>query len=58
MTDANASSFGRHARRLAGLPAADLTDAELLGRVVARRDEAAFEVLVWRHGPKVLGICA
>src|SRR5262245_34870581 len=37
--------------------AAGLTDAELLERFVARREEAAFEVLVWRHGPKVLGVC-
>src|SRR5881227_14464 len=37
--------------------AGGLSDAELLGRFVAGRDEAAFEVLVWRHGPKVLGVC-
>jgi RNA polymerase sigma factor (sigma-70 family) len=35
----------------------ECTDAQLLGRVIAGRDEAAFEVLVRRHGPKVLGIC-
>jgi RNA polymerase sigma factor (sigma-70 family) len=34
-----------------------LTDAELLERWVARRDEAAFELLVWRHGPLVLSTC-
>jgi RNA polymerase sigma factor (sigma-70 family) len=34
-----------------------LEDAELLRRFVAARDEAAFEVLVWRHGPVVLGVC-
>src|ERR1700687_4785819 len=34
-----------------------LTDVELLERFVAHRDEAAFEVLVWRHGPLVLGVC-
>src|SRR5665213_3608105 len=34
-----------------------LTDAELLGRFTENRDEAAFEVLVWRHGPMVLGVC-
>jgi RNA polymerase sigma factor (sigma-70 family) len=37
--------------------AGGLTDAQLLESFVARRDEAAFEVLVWRHGPKVLGVC-
>ena len=34
-----------------------LTDPELLERWVARRDGAAFEVLVWRHGPMVLNVC-
>jgi hypothetical protein len=34
-----------------------LSDTELLLRFAARRDEAAFEVLVRRHGPMVLGIC-
>lgn len=34
-----------------------LADAELLNRFVASRDEAAFEVLVWRHGSVVLGVC-
>jgi HlyD family secretion protein len=32
-------------------------DAELLARFVARRDEAAFELLLWRHGPMVLAVC-
>jgi RNA polymerase sigma factor (sigma-70 family) len=34
-----------------------LEDAELLERYVTRRDEAAFESLVRRHGPMVLGVC-
>ncbi len=34
-----------------------LTDAQLLGRFLARRDEIAFEELVRRHGPMVLGVC-
>jgi HlyD family secretion protein len=32
-------------------------DAELLARFAARRDEAAFELLLWRHGPMVLAVC-
>ena len=36
---------------------AGLTDAELLERFVARRDEAAFAALVQRHGPMVLATC-
>src|SRR5262245_27020479 len=38
----------------------DLSDEELLGRFVARRDEAAeaaFAALVERYGPMVLGVC-
>jgi RNA polymerase sigma factor (sigma-70 family) len=34
-----------------------VTDSELLARFLGQRDEAAFELLVWRHGPMVLGIC-
>ena len=34
-----------------------LTDAQLLARFVATRDEAAFASLVRRHGPMVLGVC-
>ncbi len=33
------------------------TDAELLARFVAGRDEAAFASLVRQHGPMVLGVC-
>jgi RNA polymerase sigma factor (sigma-70 family) len=36
---------------------AGATDAQLLERFVARRDEAAFAALVRRHGPMVLGVC-
>ena len=37
--------------------AAGLGDEELLGRFVARRDEAAFAALLGRHGPLVWGVC-
>jgi RNA polymerase sigma factor (sigma-70 family) len=33
-----------------------LTDAQLLERFAKQRDEAAFEVLVWRHGTLVLNV--
>src|SRR5881398_3723973 len=42
---------------LAGPAAAGLSDAQLLERFVAGRNEAAFELLLWRHGPMVLGVC-
>ncbi|MGC8642033.1 MAG: RNA polymerase sigma factor [Isosphaeraceae bacterium] len=36
---------------------ASLSEWQLLERFVAHRDELAFEALVSRHGPMVLGIC-
>src|SRR5947209_1476749 len=42
-------------RRTAGR--GELTDQELLGSFLARRDESAFAELVRRHGPLVLGVC-
>lgn len=35
----------------------DLDDAALLARFAAGRDAVAFEVLVWRHGGLVRGVC-
>src|SRR6267378_2429308 len=37
--------------------AAGATDGDLLTRYVRLRDETAFEMLVRRHGPMVLGVC-
>jgi len=34
-----------------------LTDEELVGRFVQSRDAAAFEILIWRHGPMVWTTC-
>src|SRR5437868_9130275 len=36
---------------------AGLTDGQLLGDYLSRRDEAALAALVWRHGPMVWGVC-
>jgi RND family efflux transporter MFP subunit len=33
------------------------TDGQLLDRYVGQRDEAAFELLLWRHGTMVLNVC-
>jgi RNA polymerase sigma factor (sigma-70 family) len=48
----------QHLRRV--VPAQDgavRTDAQLLGRFIEQRDEAAFEALLGRHGPMVMGVC-
>src|SRR5947209_13014499 len=47
----------RYLRRVAAPAAGGLSDADLLGRFADGRDEAAFEALVWRHGPLVYGVC-
>jgi RNA polymerase sigma factor (sigma-70 family) len=35
----------------------EIPDRALVERFVKDRDEAAFEVLLWRHGPMVLSLC-
>src|SRR2546430_16029859 len=58
MTSATLDTFLRRLRRVVVPSSASrLTDAELLARFADLRDEAAFEVLLWRHGPMVLGVC-
>jgi RNA polymerase sigma factor (sigma-70 family) len=58
MTSVQAADVLQHIRRLGGtrLPA-EPTDAHLLERFTAQRDEASFAVLVRRHGPMVLNVC-
>jgi RNA polymerase sigma factor (sigma-70 family) len=52
------NSLIRHLRRAAFLhDDGEMTDGQLLERFLATREEAAFEVLVRRHGPMVLGVC-
>jgi len=52
------SSFIRRLRGdLAASQRGGVSDAQLLDRWLAQRDEAAFEVLLWRHGPMILGVC-
>jgi RNA polymerase sigma factor (sigma-70 family) len=46
-----------HRRAEIGDDRGSVPDAELLRRFVERRDEAAFELLVWRHGLMVLETC-
>src|SRR5262249_29869163 len=52
------SSFIRRLRGdLAASQRGGVSDAQLLDRWLAQRDEAAFEGLLWRHGPMILGVC-
>src|SRR5205085_3844606 len=44
-------------RRMAASGPAVAPDRQLLESFVGRHDEAAFEALVRRHGPMVLGVC-
>jgi RNA polymerase sigma factor (sigma-70 family) len=58
MASSDPTTLAAQLRRMATAGvAAGLPDAELVRRYVERRDEAAFEVLVWRHGPMVLAAC-
>ncbi len=47
----------RHLRRVAGPESEKPSDGELLRRFTAGRDEAAFEAILRRHGPMVVGVC-
>jgi RNA polymerase sigma factor (sigma-70 family) len=58
MAHAQLEPVVRHLRRLAGTPdRPDPSDAQLLRRFAAGREEAAFAALVERHGRLVLGVC-
>ena len=48
----------RHVGRMFhGGTVAGMSEGQLLERFVARRDEVAFEAIIARHGPMVLGVC-
>jgi len=48
----------KHIRKMAAVQTyRKLSDRVLLERFVGARDEAAFTVLIDRHGPMVLGVC-
>ena len=53
-----ANKLIHHLRRAAlAVDGAGLSDGELLELYAIRRDAAAFEALVRRHGPMVLRVC-
>ncbi|MFL5242891.1 MAG: sigma-70 family RNA polymerase sigma factor [Gemmataceae bacterium] len=48
----------QHLSRIVGRQAYQgISDADLLERLVAQREEAAFELLMWRHERMVRGVC-
>jgi RNA polymerase sigma factor (sigma-70 family) len=57
MITVQTNSLLRDLRRAALRNGSEIADAQLLERFLTRRDEAAFEALVRRHGPMVLGVC-
>jgi hypothetical protein len=58
MTSGPLDTVVRHLRHLAvDGHGDDLSDQHLLERFATSRDEAAFALLVRRHGPLVLGVC-
>lgn len=57
MSDRQLHSLVHHLCKAVARQGGGLADAELLDNFVRRRDEAAFEVLVWRHGSMVLSVC-
>jgi len=58
MKTAQLSTVTRHLRRAVLLrEAGDLTDGQLLECFLSAGEEAAFEALMRRHGPMVLGVC-
>src|SRR5271168_1870662 len=57
MATSQMSMVIQHLRRAALLRSVDLTDGQLLECFVGRREKAALEALVRRHGPMVWGVC-
>src|SRR5215471_1840243 len=58
MAQAQQNLVLRYLRRVTGAAGSgDVTDADVLARFLAERDEAAFELLLWRHGTMVLHVC-
>ena len=58
MATASLSKVLSHLRGILARPDTEgQTDGELLERFLSRREESAFEGLLRRHGPMVLGVC-
>src|SRR6266545_958150 len=57
MSSVQLGAVVRQLHRLAGAPTQEVSDGQLLERFSSSGEEAAFEALVRRHGPMVLGVC-
>jgi RNA polymerase sigma factor (sigma-70 family) len=57
MSSGQLHSVMRQIRRAAGCERDEPTDGQLLTRYLVQREQTAFEELVRRHGPMVLGVC-
>jgi RNA polymerase sigma factor (sigma-70 family) len=57
MDGSHLSAIVRYLRRITEAGAEGTSDGQLLQRFVNQRDEAAFDALLDRHGPMVLGVC-
>src|SRR4051812_17334979 len=58
MATSKANAVSQHLRRAVLLQdGAGLTDGQLLEDFLSRRNDAALEALVRRHGPMVWGVC-
>lgn len=58
MAGGQIATLMQYLRRFLGpVAAGEMSDGQLLERFALRRDEAAFETLVRRFGPMVLGVC-
>jgi hypothetical protein len=57
MVAAQANRLDRYLRKVALQDGGGMTDGQLLGCFLTRRDEAAFTALMRRHGPMVFGVC-
>ncbi|HYT91379.1 MAG TPA: sigma-70 family RNA polymerase sigma factor [Gemmataceae bacterium] len=57
MSSVQLGAVVRQLHRLAGAPTPEVSDGQLLEHFSSSGEEAAFEALVRRHGPMVLGVC-